>query len=66
MGHSGYDVDYFLEIGPLLIITPEISYKYSGLSFWPSTRRMKGYLELEVGYNQATFNVSYAKGAGIC
>lgn len=39
---------------------------YSGMSFWPSTRKLANYKLLKVGYNIATYNMSYGKGAGFC
>lgn len=53
-------------MGPLNVRTVIQSPLYSGFAFWPSAHRLKDYKLLPGGYSNATFNVSYAKGVGVC
>lgn len=54
-----------LKVGPLNTVNHFNSY-FSGFSFWPSVYKMSHYRLIEGGYNFATFNLSYGKGAGTC
>lgn len=68
MGFSGFDWDSkkgYFAVGPVKIITHYNSMLYGGFSFWPSARRLSDY-KLIGGYRNATFNSSYAHGAGSC
>ena len=60
-----YESEFFLA-GPLKIITELQAKRYSGLSFYPTVRRIKEYRLLEGGYTGASLNMSYGKGAGSC
>lgn len=64
MAKSNFDKGHYLSVGPLKLITTANSLNYSGFTFWPSTRRLSDYKKFQYGYNDATFNVSYGKGAG--